>query len=289
MRVRLLTMSALAGWPLTGRMTFLITGGTGKSGSRVAQRLTARGLPVRIGSRGGQPPFEWHDPSTWEPVLRGVTAAYLVYHPDLTLPGAAEAIRGFSAAAADAGVRRLVLLSGRGEEAAEISERGVTEAGTQWTVLRSTWFAQDFSEHFLLPYVQAGVIALPAGDVAEPFVDLADVADVAVEALTGDGHAGRTYELTGPRLLTFTEAAAEISAATGRDLRYEPVTPQRSTALLTEAGLAPHDAASLTDVFATVLDGRNAYVTKDVPEVLGRPARDFRDVVRDAAAAGAWR
>jgi uncharacterized protein YbjT (DUF2867 family) len=289
MRVRLLTMSALAGWPLTGRMTFLITGGTGKSGSRVAQRLTARGLPVRIGSRKGQPPFEWHDPSTWQPVLRDVSAAYLAYVPDLTFPGAAEAIRGFADAAVEAGVRRLVLLSGRGEDRTDASERAVTDSGAEWTVLRSALFAQDFSEDLLLPYVEVGAITLPAADVGEPFVDLADVADVAVEALTGDGHAGRVYELTGPRLVTFAEAAAEISAVSGRDLRYEPVTPEESTRLLTEAGMPPSDAAALTDLFATVLDGRNAYVTKDVPEVLDRPARDFSDYVRAAAAAGAWR
>ncbi len=82
---------------------------------------------------------------------------------------------------------------------------------------------QNFTEGYLLDPVREGVIALPAGDVAEPFVDVDDIADVAVAALTEDGHTGRLYELTGPRLLTFAEVAAELSKATGRDIVYVPL------------------------------------------------------------------
>jgi uncharacterized protein YbjT (DUF2867 family) len=221
-------------------------------------------------------------------VLHGVTAAYVVYYPDLAFPGAAEAVRSFANTAVDQGVRRLVLLSGRNEEAAAVSELGVRESGLEWTVLRPTWFAQDFSEHFLLPYVLSGVIALPAGDVPEPFVDVADVADVAVAALTEAGHDGMTYELTGPRSLTFADAAAEISKASGRDVRYQPVTRAESVALLTYEGMPEREAVDATDLFATVLDGRNALTTGDVRRVLGREARDFGAFAREAAATGVW-
>lgn len=269
-------------------MTYLLIGGTGKTGRRVNDRLTARGLPVRIGSRSGQPPFDWNaDPDTWLPLFEGVTAAYVTFYPDLAFPGAAESVRAFAERATAAGVRRLVLLSGRGEEEAEVSEMGVREVAPEWTIVRATWFAQDFNEHFLLPPVLAGEIALPT-DVPEPFVDVEDVADVVVAALTEDGHHGRVYELTGPRLVTFAEAAAEISAASGRPVRFERVTPEECTARMLAGGVPVEEAEALTDLFARILDGRNAHVTDDVKRVTGREPRDFRDFVRDAAATGVW-
>ena len=273
---------------MTENSTYLVVGGTGKTGRRVIDRLNDRRLHVRVGSRSGQPAFDWNaDPATWAPLLQGVTAAYVTYYPDLAFPGAAESIRAFGQLAGEAGVRRLVLLSGRGEEEAEVSEQGVRESSAEWTVVRSTWFAQDFNEHFLLPPVLTGVIALPT-DVPEPFVDLEDVADVVVAALTEDGHHGKTYELTGPRLVTFAEAAELISAASGRPVRFERVTPQECTARMIAEGVPAEEAESLTDLFARILDGRNAHVTDDVKRVTGHEARDFGDFVRAAAATGVW-
>ncbi|MGH8827086.1 MAG: SDR family oxidoreductase, partial [Jiangellaceae bacterium] len=186
--------------------TTLIVGGTGKTGRRVAQRLTARGLPVRVGSRSGEPPFDWTDRATWAPALRGTDAAYVTYYPDLAVPGAADTIGAFADLAVDRGVRRLILLSGRGEAEAQRAEQRVQESEADWTILRSSWFSQNFSESFFLESVLSGEIAVPAGNVREPFTDANDIADAAVAALTEDGHTGQLYELTGPRLLTFAEA-----------------------------------------------------------------------------------
>ncbi|WP_030435700.1 NmrA family transcriptional regulator [Actinoplanes subtropicus] len=273
---------------MTDDSTYLVIGGTGKTGRRVVDRLGARGLRGRVGSR---PAFDRNaDPATWTPLLQGVTAAYVTYYPDVAFPGAAESIAAFARLAGDAGVRRLVLLSGRGEEEAERSERGVRESGLEWTVVRSTWFAQDFTEHFLLPPVLAGVIPLPT-DAPEPFVDLADVADVVVAALTADGHRGRTYELTGPRPVTFTEAADLIAAASGRPVRFARVTTEECAARMTAEGVPPGEAAELAALFERILDGRNAHPTDDVKRVTGHEARDFRDFrdfVRTAAATGIW-
>jgi uncharacterized protein YbjT (DUF2867 family) len=273
---------------MTENPTYLVIGATGKTGRRVVNRLQTRNLGVRAGSRTGQPPFDWNaDPATWTPLLRDVTAVYLTYYPDLAFPGAAESIRTFAQLATDAGVERLVLLSGRGEEEAEQSEQGVRDSAAEWTVIRSTWFAQDFTEHFLLPPVLTGVIALPT-DVPEPFVDLEDVADVAVAALTEDGHHGRTYELTGPRPVTFAEAATLISAASGRPVRFERVTPQECTDRMIAEGVPAAEAEGLTSLFARLLDGRNAHTTDDVKRVTGHEARDFAGFVRAAAASGVW-
>jgi uncharacterized protein YbjT (DUF2867 family) len=266
----------------------LVLGGTGKTGRRVVDRLSARGLPVRAGSRTGEPPFDWNDRSTWAAALAGARSAYVTYHPDLAFPGAAGTIAAFARTAVAAGVRHIVLLSGRGEEEALHSEDAVRGSGAEWTVLRASWFMQNFSEYFLLEPVLDGVIALPAGGVAEPFVDTGDIADVAVAALTGPGHGGKTYELTGPRLLTFADVADELSRATGRSITYAPVTAQEYLAAAVEHGVPAEEAGPLTDLFTRVLDGRNAHVTGDVSRVLGRPARDFTDYARSTAATGVW-
>jgi uncharacterized protein YbjT (DUF2867 family) len=267
----------------------LVTGGTGKTGRRVVRRLQALGAPVRAGSRGGTPPFDWEDRDTWAPALSGVESVYLSYYPDLAAPGAAETVRAFTDVAVSAGVRRLVLLSGRGEPEAQRCERIVAASGLEWTVVRASVFSQNFSEHFLREPVLAGVVAFPAGDVAEPFVDVDDIADVAVAALTVDGHAGQEYEVTGPRLVTFAEAIAEIAAATGRQVRYLPVSPEAYvSALVNEAGVPAEFASFLGDLFGTIFDGRNAHLSDGVERALGRKPRDFTDYVREAAAAGAW-
>ncbi|EOD69140.1 nucleotide-diphosphate-sugar epimerase/NmrA family protein [Amycolatopsis vancoresmycina DSM 44592] len=265
-----------------------MVGGTGKTGRRVADRLRERGLAVRSTSRRGTPPFDWADRGTWAPVLAGVDAVYLTYYPDLAVPSAAGDIRAFTELAAAAGVRHVVLLSGRGEEQAEVCEAIVREAGPAWTVLRCSWFAQNFSEHFLLDAVRAGEIALPAGTVTEPFVDVRDIADVAVTVLTEPGHTGRLYELTGPRLLGFADAAADISAASGRAVRYRAVSPAEFAAGAAAQGVPEAEVGALTELFAHVLDGRNESVTSDVARVLGRPATDFAEFARTAAATGVW-
>jgi uncharacterized protein YbjT (DUF2867 family) len=290
-------MERLAEFAFTGTMnnttsstpdTTLVLGGTGKTGRRVAQGLIARGLPTRIGSRSGTPPFEWDDPATWVPVLQDVAVVYVVYYPDLAFPGAAETIRSFAHTAVASGVRRLVLLSGRGEEEAEVSERAVRESGAEWTIVRASWFSQNFSEHFLLEPVLSGVIALPAGDVAEPFVDADDVAGVAVAALTEDGHEGQVYEVTGPRLLTFADVADEIARATGRDIEYRSVTPAQYVAAAVDYGVPAAEVEPLAELFTRVLDGRNANLTDGVKRALGREPRDFAEYARDAAATGVW-
>lgn len=268
--------------------TTLVLGGTGKTGRRVAERLLARELPVRIGSRAGDPPFDWQDRATWAPVLRDVRAAYLAYYPDMAAPGAAETIGAFADLAVRGGVRRLVLLSGRGEEERLPTERAVRESGAEWTILLSSWFCQNFSEGFLLPPVLAGEVVLPGGDVAEPFVDVEDIADVAVAALTEDGHASQIYELTGRRLLTFAEAVTEIANASGREIEYASVSINQFASMLAEQSVPAEDVTFLTELFTKVLDGRNAYVGDGVPRALGRPARDFSEYAKTAAASGVW-
>jgi uncharacterized protein YbjT (DUF2867 family) len=270
----------------------LVLGGTGKTGRRVAARLAERGLPVRIGSRSGEPPFDWENPDTWASALEGVESAYVSYYPDLAIPGAPAAVRAFAELAVQNGVRRLVLLSGRGEVEAQSAEQALREvgeeAGVEWTIVRCAWFMQNFDENYLLEPILAGEVALPSGNVPEPFVDADDIADVAVAALTEDGHAGQLYELTGPRLLTLAEAVGEISNATGREIRFVPVSLEEYEAVLAEADVPPEFLSFLTYLFGTVLDGRNASTTDGVRRALGCEPKDFTDYARDAATTGVW-
>lgn len=266
----------------------LVVGGTGKTGRRVAERLTSRGRRVRIGSRSGEPAFDWERPDSWAPAVRGTDAVYVSYYPDVAVDGAAAAVTAFVEVAVAAGVRRLVLLSGRGETEAQRAEKLVRDVAPFCTVVRASWFAQNFSEDFLLDPVLDGEVALPVGDVPEPFVDVDDIADVAVAALTEDGHAGELYEVTGPRALTFAEAVAEIAHATGREIGLVPVPVDEYAAGLAGHGV-PDDVVSLiTYLFGEVLDGRNARPADGVRRALGRPARDFTDYAADAAATGVW-
>lgn len=275
--------------PTTARKPLtLILGGTGKTGRRVADRLTARGWPVRIGSRGAAPAFDWQDPSGWDAVLEGVSAVYISYAPDLAVPGATDAVRTLVEKARAAGVQRIVLLSGRGEEEAQASEAIVQGSGLAWTVVRASWFNQNFSEGEFLGMVQGGEITLPAGDIGEPFVDADDIADVAAAALMEDGHAGEVYEVTGPRLLTFHDVARELAAASGREVRFTCI-PKEAFAQAVAASGAPADVAWLLDyLFSTVLDGRNAHVCDGVERALGRPPTDFSTFARRVAATGVW-
>ena len=268
--------------------TTLVLGGTGKTGRRIVEQLAARNVPVRVGSRSVQPSFEWENRATWPAALANVGAVYISYYPDLAAPGAADAIRAFTDLAVRSGVKRLVLLSGRGEPEAQQCEEIVKRSGVQWTVLRCSWFNQNFSENYLLEPILAGEVALPAPDVGEPFIDADDIADAAVAALTDDKHIGQLYELTGPRLMTFADAIAQIAKASDKEIRYVRVPMDEYVAALEQAQLPPDLVALIKYLFTEVLDGRNAYVTDGVQRALGRAPRDFAEYARLAAASGAW-
>jgi uncharacterized protein YbjT (DUF2867 family) len=267
--------------------TTLILGGTGKTGRRVAKRLRERLCTVKVASRSGQPTFDWSLRDSWEAALVGVTSVYLAYYPDLAAPGAAAHIREFSKLAVESGVRRIVLLSGRGEDQVLPSEQAVRDSGAEFTILRAAWFCQNFSEGYLRDGIMSGTLAFPAAGVAEPFVDAEDIAEVAVAALSEQRHVGQTYELSGPRLLTFADAVEEISHATARAIRYVPISMQ-AYAVELERYLPADYVTFMTELFSHVLDGHNAHLADGVERALGRPARDFSRFLQQATAAGAW-
>jgi uncharacterized protein YbjT (DUF2867 family) len=271
----------------------LILAGTGKTGRRIARRLTAAGRPVRTASRtGGAIPFDLDDRTTWAPALAGVGAAYVVEpDPYASAPGRAR-IPAFVADAVAAGVRRLVLLSAPGADdeghPLHVAEQAVRSSGADWTILRPTWFAQNFSESFWRPGILDGTLSLPTGDGRTPFVDADDIAEVAASALTEERHAGQVYELTGPRALSFGAAVDLIGRATGRTLRYHALSPEAFVERQIAGGAPPHVARRLTDLLAAIADGSHAAVRDGVERALGRPPKPFEEYVAEAAGAGHW-
>jgi uncharacterized protein YbjT (DUF2867 family) len=273
--------------------TILVTGATGKTGRRVVRLLQERGVVVRAASRSGTPSFDWTDRATWEPALRGVTAMYLV-HPGLGTPQAAEAVAAFARQAAAAGARHAVLLStpsdawGPAQEPVLAAERALEHSGLEWTVLRVRWFFQNFSEDFLYDPVLSGEVRLPAGDGKEAFNDAEDIAEVAVAALTEAGHAGWHYELSGPRLLSFQEAVEEIAGATGRGVRYVPLTPEAYAKEQRAQGVPEEWVQLSIGLYEQVRSGGLAALGDGVQRSLGRSPRDFSQYAKSTAAAGAW-
>ena len=271
------------------KTNYLIIGGTGKTGRKVVSNLKEQGCNVRIGSRSSNPSFEWEDPSNWGEVLDGIDRMYIVFYPDLAVPGAYEAIEKLIETAKAAGVQKVVLLSGKGEKEAERCETLVANSGLDYTLVRASWFNQNFSESFFADPVISGEVALPMPNARIPFVDTDDIADVVTAALTDDRHNDQTYEVTGPRTLTFEEAITEISKATGKPIRFHPISLDEYTDGMKQAGLSADYIWLFGYLFKEVLGNpNNQVVSHDVDKVLGRPARDFSHFAKQAAKSGAW-
>lgn len=267
----------------------LLIGGGGKTGARVHRRLQARGIPTRRVSRSTSIAFDWQRPDGWDAALEGIEKAYITFQPDLAVDGAAAAIAELGERARRAGLRHLVLLSGRGEPGAQRAEAALRACGIPWTIVRASWFNQNFSEGYLRDGIIAGELALPAGDVREPFVDAEDIAEIAAAALIDARHAGKLYEVTGPRALTFAEAVTDVAAAIGRPVRYRRIPVAEFATRLREQQLPDDLVTLLCELFTVVLDGRNTAMASGVEAALGRPPRDFAEFVREAVLQDAWR
>jgi uncharacterized protein YbjT (DUF2867 family) len=267
----------------------LVIGGTGKTGRKVVQRLEALNQNVRVGSRNGSPSFDWENPETWAAALEGIDKMYVTFQPDLAVPGALEAIEGITRLAKRSGVEKMVLLSGKGEREAELCEQVVIHSGIDHTIVRASWFNQNFSESFFLEPILEGFVALPQADAKVPYVDTDDIADVAVEALIHDKHNGKIYQLTGPRRLTFIEAIEEISVATGREISFTPIALPAYKKVMEQQGV-PADFIWLIEyLFSEVLGNpKNAEITNDIEKVLGRKPKDFSLYVKETVATGIW-
>ncbi|EAR00061.1 NmrA family NAD(P)-binding protein [Maribacter sp. HTCC2170] len=267
----------------------LVIGGTGKTGRKVASKLIQSGHNVRIGSRSATPAFDWDNPESWSNALEGMDKVYITFQPDLAVPGALEAIEELTKQAKRCGVKKLVLLSGKGEREAELCEQVVIHSGLDYTIIRASWFNQNFSESFFLEPILEGFVALPQAEAKVPYVDTDDISDVAIEALLNDKHNGEIYQLTGPRLLTFKEVIQEISKATGREIAFTPIALPAYTSIMKQQGV-PEDFVWLIEyLFSEVLvNPSNSEITHDIEKVLGKKPKDFSEYIEETVATGIW-
>jgi len=267
----------------------LVLGANGKTGKRVIERLQNNDkIEIRTGSRTAEIPFDWENPETWNSVLTEIDAVYITFQPDLAVPSAPEIIQKFTFLATKLGVQKMVLLSGRGEKEAQVCEEIVKNTAKNWTIVRASWFSQNFSESFFLEPILAGFVALPRAEALEPFTDADDIADVVTECLLHDKHNGQTYELTGPRLLTFPEAVAEIAKASNKNIQFRALSLEEYTQMLQEYQVPEDHIWLINYLFEQVLDGRNSYVTNDIEKVLGRKPTDFSAYAKKVAKTGIW-
>jgi len=268
--------------------TILVLGGTGKTGRRVIDRLAKLSIPVRIGSRSISPFFDWYKEETWEATLAGIEKVYITFQPDIAIPQAQQIIQSFVQKAKYAGVQKLVLLSGRGEHEAELCENLVIKSGLDWTIVRASWFMQNFSEGFLLDSILAGEMILPKINADEPFVDADDIADVVVEALMDDAHSHQIYSLTGPTLLSFEKAISLIATAIKREIQYSEISMHDYTDMLRSYELSEEFISLISYLFTQVLDGRNEFTTNDVETVLNRKPTSFQEYINKTIKTGIW-
>lgn len=267
----------------------LVIGGTGKTGRRVVEGLMQQEHEVSIGSRKNDPAFDWEDPDTYAQALKGMDRAYIVYYPDLAVPGAKEAITTLTEAALKEGLEKVVLLSGKGEKEAEACEQIVASSGLNYTLVRASWFNQNFSEGAFLDFVLSGQVALPMPEAEIPFVDANDIADVVTKVLVDDDYNGQTITVTGPRKMTFKEVVDAMTDGIGRPIHYQPISIEQFKEGMKAAGLPDSYVWLFGYLFKEVLGNPdNQAVSHDIERVLERKAIDFREYVAKTASTGIW-
>ena len=267
----------------------LVIGGTGKTGRRVVEQLKSKGIEPRVGSRSASPSFDWNHKDTWVHALNGIEKMYVTYYPDLAVPGAKEAIESLTYLAKELGVKKMVLLSGKGEIEAEACEKIVMNSGMDYTIVRASWFNQNWSESFFLEPIISGEVALPMADVLIPFVDANDIAEVATTVLLDDSYNGEIIEVTGPELITFKYIINTISKASNRDLNFHEVTLEQYVDGMKQMNV-PNDVVWLIDyLFSHVLTNpKNQQVVNDIERILGRKAKTFLEYAQETAKTGIW-
>ena len=271
------------------KQNILVIGGTGKTGKRIVNLLNHLDHNVRVGSRSGSPAFDWHHPEGWSEAVKGMDSIYITYQPDLAVPGALEAIEELVKIAKRADVKKLVLLSGKGEKEAQLCEQVVIHSGIDYTIVRANWFNQNFSENFLLEGILEGFVALPFAEAKIPFVDANDIAEVAVKALTEDQHNGKIYELTGAEGLTFEDAVSIISEVSGRKIQFTGISITSYVEAMRQQQV-PEDFIWLIQYLFTEVLGNpsNSEITNDIEKVLHRSPISFKDYAIEVASTGVW-
>ena len=274
----------------------LVVGATGTNGREVVARLVAQGQRVRALVRRAAPGDgveqvvgDLDDPASLAAALRGVERAFVVTPVD---ERAGRWFANFLAAARAAGGVHVVRFSGMGAgetrsalfDQHAAADAALAESGLPYTLLRPNSFFQNllWSAHTIKAQ---GVFHLPLADAKQSFVDVRDIADVAVKVLTTPGHAGATYEITGPEALSCHDLAATLSRVLERPVRYVAVPPEAALENMRQSGMPEWSATAVTDLYRAMATGAYARTSDAVLRLTGRPATTFEQFARAHAAA----
>lgn len=266
----------------------LVTAPNSKTGRRVVELLQSSSCLVRIASRNTRIKFDWDDMTTWETVVTGVDCAYIIIPPNLAFKDMPERLKIFMMFCEEKKVSRIVLLSGRGEAEANRCEEIVLASKIPSTIVKASWFSQNFSEGFFLDSIVGGEIFIPVDGVSEPFIDVNDIAEVVYLSLLDTSPENHIYELTGSELLTFEDIASIFSQTLDFDVKatYVPLEPYLST--LRKLAFSDDEVVLTRYLFEELLDGRNSYLTKDVKTLLGREPTSFQRYVESTKNSDVW-
>lgn len=271
-----------------------MTGATGKTGRQIVRDGLARDWQVRAATRrptaaGTRVRLDWDDETTWQPAFAGSAAAYVLI--PFNHPTGAERTPALLEAVHHAGVERIVLLSSWDAQHAPAdsplrrAERTLARLPVRSAVLRPTWFMDNFTTGSFAGMIADGRLRLPAGEARIPFIDVRDVAAVAVAALAADGPTG-VLPLTGPAQLDHHDVATALSAHRAHPVVYEPVGVDEFVRHMVARGFSPEYGAFLAHALGDIADGRVTVPVSDVVEgVTGRPPRSITDFARHHAAA----
>jgi uncharacterized protein YbjT (DUF2867 family) len=279
----------------------LVTGASGNVGSAVLQELLRAGAPVRGMYRSKEEPAkapagaspvlaDFANRASLDRALDGVDSVFLVCSP---IPQLVELESNVVDACRKRGVKHLVQNSALGAGVYDKSfprwhyavEERVRASGIPATILRPESFMQNIVTYFAGTIESDGAFYAAGGSAPIGFVDMRDVAAVAAKVLTSDGHAGKTYTVTGPEALTYAQVAAKLSALLGREVKYVALTQEQLRQSMQGVGMPPWQVEALADLQAYYTDGPGAKVTGDVREVLGRGPNRFDEYLQDHAAA----
>ncbi len=266
----------------------LVTAPNSKTGKQVVKLLEKENIPFRAASRSTSPSFDWEDEKTWSPAMSGTNAIYAVIPPNLAFADMPVRFKTFLKHCEAEQIKRIVLLSGRGEEEASRIEDIALSSTIPTTVLRASWFAQNFSEGYFVEGVANGLLALPSKLVREPFIDTRDIAKAAAFALKDTSSNDNIYELTGPELLSFEDVANKFTKHLDQPVTFVYVPLEDYLNELQQFGV-PSDEIELTRfLFDELLDGRNAYTTSDLNLLLGEQGTSFEQFIQHTKSSGVW-
>ena len=270
----------------------LVLGATGNVGKPLVGELAAKGERVKAASRSGKPvdgaegvQFDFTDEATYGPALEGVDRAY-VLAPTGTLDPL-SVLMPFLKLAVERKVK-IVLQSVFGVDADDnIPYRQVElfleRSGTPYVILRPNWFTDNF-QLFWLEGIKHGVISVPAGQGKSSFIDVRDIAASAAAALTSGRFDGQAFNLTGPEALSYGEASAILSKASGRAIAYKPATDVEFVTMLVGAGVPKGYAEFLASIFHPVREGWTAAISNAVQTLTGKAPRSVEAYAKDYAA-----